>query len=362
MQKKLREDVSNLKAEISKLQNALDIQAEENARLNDELLSFTEKSPRVFVPKVDGAYTDQVRVRGVGKKMLLHTVSDQNASHYAEQLQETESWALHKDGTSRQKVKIITTVVTTASGEQLPFGFHQVAKETGERTAESVRRELAELQMVKELATPDNAPFLQRILAKLSVLMGDRKIEPNPLQVESETVLAESETNTGQYTSSQYQEAPTELGRESVGVYRRFGKEFPAKRCARLAAGLFGPVGDEKSGCRHLWRAHCRTTGIKSLTGSYKDNRFNCLFDTCAQVFCHRQDILQFGCKISKQNLMLRSVLLDLGDARVRSMVHALALALVLITGPFWVLIHSKAVSYLELGAHVQRLKPMCSV
>ncbi|KAL8585134.1 hypothetical protein ACOMHN_013150 [Nucella lapillus] len=157
-----------------------------------------------------------------------------------------------------------------------------------------------------------------------------------------------------------YMDQNIRLGREASGAFLKFKREFPAHRLIRLASNSCGPVGDEKSGVQEKWLAYCRSTGTKSLLQSllqsYRDNRFNALFETAAQVHRHKQDLFAFLSMLENKNLMLQSVFEDLTDPRARSMVHALAVVYVHITGPYWDLVNSKRVQYLELYIFIQSL------
>ena len=117
-----------------------------------------------------------------------------------------------------------------------------------------------------------------------------------------------------------------------------------------------GPVGDEKNGVRDKWLAYCRQNKIKSTTEHYQDNRFNAVFQVAAEIHHHRAEISDFGQKLENSNLKVRSVLLDLTDPRVRSMIHAVAVVYVKVTGPDWDMINNKSIGYLDLPAHIRIL------
>ena len=46
--------------------------------------------------------------------------------YYGQRLQDTSHWGLYRDGTSRQKRKIMDTAITLDSGEVLPLGFRTI--------------------------------------------------------------------------------------------------------------------------------------------------------------------------------------------------------------------------------------------
>nr|KAG5709958.1 hypothetical protein BaRGS_030000 [Batillaria attramentaria] len=70
---------------------------------------------------------------------------------YIEKTGNTETWAINKDGTSRQKKKILTTIVSLDSGEKLPLGFRFVSKETADNIATTIQKDLKELCMIKQI-------------------------------------------------------------------------------------------------------------------------------------------------------------------------------------------------------------------
>ena len=107
---------------------------------------------------------------------------------------------------------------------------------------------------------------------------------------------------------------------------------------------------------RENWLAHCRLEWGKRLVQSYRDNRFNGLFETAAQIHHHRHDIVSFIPRLDKPNLKVRSVLEDMSDMRVGSMLHAVAVVYVLVTGPYWDLVSSKHIPYLQLYRYIQPL------
>ena len=107
---------------------------------------------------------------------------------------------------------------------------------------------------------------------------------------------------------------------------------------------------------RENWLAHCRLEWGKRLVQSYRDNRFNGLFETTAQIHHHRHDIVSFIPKLDKPNLKVRSVLEDMSDMRVGSMLHAVAVVYVPVTGPYWDLVSSKHIPYLQLYRYIQPL------
>ena len=52
--------------------------------------------------------------------------------------------------------------------------------------------------------------------------------------------------------------------------------------------------------------------GMDSVIGNYKDNRFNALFQTAADIYLHRKDFITVLQSINFPNLLLKSVLADI--------------------------------------------------
>ncbi|KAH3790374.1 hypothetical protein DPMN_168573 [Dreissena polymorpha] len=95
---------------------------------------------------------------------------------------------------------------------------------------------------------------------------------------------------------------------------------------------------------------------IKSTIGNYKDNRFNGLFETAAEILVHRSDFLHVLKTVGKPNRKLQAVEADLNSKEIVTMLMALGLIYMKITGPYWNLITSGDIAYLELYPHIQKL------
>ena len=106
-----------------------------------------------------------------------------------------------------------------------------------------------------------------------------------------------------------------------------------------------------------MWESYCASKGIKSVIGNYKDNRFNGLFETSAAIIYHRNDFIHILQTVDKPNLKIQSVKADLLSPTILSMLTVIAILHVQITGPYWMLVTSGVVSYLELYPHIQALE-----
>lgn len=111
------------------------------------------------------------------------------------------------------------------------------------------------------------------------------------------------------------------------------------------------------TGLRDRWEAHCAKHGIKSIIGNYKDNHFNGLFETAAEILVHLQDFLDVINTVQNPNLKIKSVQADLNSGTVQTLLTCLAILYIKVTGPYWWLVTSGLVSYLELYKYIQMLE-----
>ena len=87
------------------------------------------------------------------------------------------------------------------------------------------------------------------------------------------------------------------FGREAdIDLSRKLGSfnETVPIRVIRAAADIFGPRGDEKSGCRNQWLVFLDSIGVRSKFTSYRANRFNCLFQNAFALCFHRDHVIKF--------------------------------------------------------------------
>ena len=146
------------------------------------------------------------------------------------------------------------------------------------------------------------------------------------------------------------------LGRDSLPVFKFWRtKGTIVERVLRTTSETFGPVGDHH-GLRDRWESHCAMSGIKSVVGNYRDNRFNAIFQTAAEVFVHTDDFLNVIESVKTPNLKLKSVEADLKSNIIRALIQVFGLVYVKITGPYWNLVTSGKVAYMELYYHIQEM------
>lgn len=111
--------------------------------------------------------------------------------------------------------------------------------------------------------------------------------------------------------------------------------ESATGRLIRTNADVLWPRGDDKSGCRTEWLAFC--IWHQSEITSYRANRFNSLFENTMAIFHHRQHIKLFLSECATSfNLKLQSVLADISDEWLHSLLAAVGLLNINLTKPFW--------------------------
>ena len=110
-----------------------------------------------------------------------------------------------------------------------------------------------------------------------------------------------------------------------------------------MTSNITGPRGDDKNGCRAEWLAFCEETRKRSIMTSYRSNRFNSYFLGAAAVIHHLNDLQSFlnvgylGCS----NFKTDSIRADCLDNTLLSLVWAVAIFYLRVTGPYWQLVQS---------------------
>ena len=145
------------------------------------------------------------------------------------------------------------------------------------------------------------------------------------------------------------------LGRDALPQFKFWTKkETYVERVARTVSDTSGPVGDHYGICDR-WEAYCSQNRLKSLIGSYRDNRFNSLFQTAAELL-HAEDIMDVIDTVTKPNQKLVSVQADLKCDIIQVMLQCFGLLYIKVTGPCWNLVTMGEVPYLLLYTHIQDL------
>lgn len=92
------------------------------------------------------------------------------------------------------------------------------------------------------------------------------------------------------------------------------------------------------------------------MIGNYRDNRFNGLFQTSAEIMLHADDMIDVLNTVHQPNRKLISVKADLQCCFVQTLLQCLGLCYLKITGPYWNLVMSNSVPYVLLHTHIKSL------
>ncbi|XP_045159232.2 uncharacterized protein LOC123524811 [Mercenaria mercenaria] len=104
-------------------------------------------------------------------------------TYIAEKLDESSTWGLSRDGTTRKKKKILDTTVTLDDGKVISLGFTQVSRETASAITDVTKSHLKELSKAHEAVSSSQSnlediniseEFIVNSLEKLAFTMSDR--------------------------------------------------------------------------------------------------------------------------------------------------------------------------------------------
>ena len=328
-------------------------------------------------------FHEQLRDKQLPQRQCVQNIVDESQYlmkvYYNHKLSETSHWGLNKDGTSRHRKKIMDTAIPLDGGDVLPLGFCHVAHETAKTIAETVQSDLNEV--VECGAGTASKLNLGEMLEKFTFTMSDRaanekaanrllgewrdeilsqcgsteeKSQLHHFHCMAHALLGFHTYGVAEFTKlqSKLENERTKFGRDNNGRFFMFVKQNVAERTTRLTSDIVGPMGDQKNGVQDKWSAYCSAKGIKSNIPTYKDNRFNALFETAAAIVHHHKelvDFLQYVAKSGNKNGKVVSVREDLEDVKVMAVMKALAVTFIKVTGPYWDLVTSSNVEYLEL-------------
>ena len=314
-------------------------------------------------------------------------------TYIAQALGNAENWGINRDGTTRRKQKILDTSVTLDTGDVISLGFSRVAHETAV-TINSITKqhmgELADTQVNHETSPAGSEDYIKRTLSNLAFTMSDRasneKLADKLLTEWRDAVLNDCDEDQKKkvhhfhcmahvllgfhkYSCDDLKimeksiaETDGPLGRDALPVFKMWSKKGTVlERAIRTTSDIFGPAGDHH-GLRDRWEAYCVNRGIKSTIGNYRDNRFNALFQTSAEIILHREDFLEVLSTCKQPNLKLISVGADLKSDIICSMMKIFGLLFLKVTGPYWNLITSGCVAYLELYSYIQDLRDFMNI
>ena len=278
-------------------------------------------------------------------------------------LRRCKGFGVHKDGTTRRKVKILDTSINTDEGEAYCLGWSSVVSETGQAIADDTRDKLEEV--VKDL--DDDEDGMKEVLLKLEYYMNDRAANEKKSSVLIDKWRDETLRNSGEQVSKVYHlhcAAHVLLGFHTNVMNALKKLDFipnqehkhPVPVMLWDAAALFGPTGDYR-GLRNQWEALCLQKGEKSCIKSYKDNRFNGLFEVAAQVFHHHLDFVQLLESQPSNNTKQTKLYNSLTNPVFILVLECLGLYFHTVTGPFWKIVISSKTSHQQFKKLITLLK-----
>ena len=156
-----------LEAEFRTLQKKVDIENLEKLEIELQLNgNFTEDvrlcvmellSHEMAVEKISptikvvAEHIFKTKLKGLPSHTTMVNISDEaqylNKCYTAEMMETPLHFGWNKDGTSKNKKKILETSVTLCTDQVLPTGYHSAARETSETITSGVKAELAELSV-----------------------------------------------------------------------------------------------------------------------------------------------------------------------------------------------------------------------
>ena len=303
----------------------------------------------------------------------------------AETIHKTEHFTLGTDETGRNKKRLLERHIYLSTGGSMSLGFTEIASENADTLLDvsiSLLKDLCETYCsVDDTLVLDS--LFREMLVKLKCLMSDRaavmKLFDKKMAAFKNQFLGEdctthflfcnahfllgltSVTETVMKTiDSNFLKEKIVLGRDNDPHMKHLfqnSSEVAALRVVRAAAEIFGPRGDEKNGCRNEWLVYVKQNNEKSRFTSYRSNRFNNIFDNSSALLYHRDMILKFlKDMVSHENTKFKSIIMDLEDPHIISMVSAIAKFNFLVSNPYWLLIQSEK-SYGDFPPYVKMLQ-----
>lgn len=273
---------------------------------------------------------------------------------------ESRSFGIHKDGTTRKKVKILDTSVVTRDGEAYCLGWSSVSSETGKAIAEEGKEKLGELVEEDE--------EMVKLMKSLQYTMSDRAANEKKSNEILEEWRKQKLSNYGEENASKIHHlfclAHVLLGFQSYTIsgikkldrYDNGDLKHPIVVILKDSSDLFGPVGDYR-GIRNQWEAFCIENNIRSTIKAYKDNRFNGLFEVSAQVFHHHKSFVTLLEAQSSLNFKQTRLLKSLKNPDLVLLMECLAIFFHKVTGPFWSIAITKIVAVNMLSTTIQQLE-----
>ena len=313
-------------------------------------------------------------------------------NHVATKLKECEHFTFASDGTSRDKKHYLERHVILNDKTEMSLGFTEIAVDdsvtllektlevlenlsdslckTSTEDVESNQKEKQEqfLEFLKKMKctmsdrSSVNKSFIQRLSEYKQELLNGEDASTHFLFCKAHFLLGLVAATENALKFSENQMG--KLGRDRDEKFDSFSNssETSTFRLIRFATEVFGPRGDEKSGCRREWVAYLESLGKKSKFTCFRSNRFNNTFENASAIIHHKDDMVSFLTDyVSHSNRKLESILQDLADERIVALVQSIALFHVFFTGPYWALMNSHT-SYAHFPQYVSKMKTFLDV
>ena len=301
----------------------------------------------------------------------------------AESIVENAHFTFATDGTSREKRHFIERHIVLSNGKVMSLGFTEVVSDNADTLLEKTVELFKELSEVYSEDVEEREKVFKEILCRMKCIMSDRaavmklfdrKLEEFKKQTIGEDVsthflfcnahfllgLSSAAEDACKEIEKEVKDMGVVFGREAdIDLSRKLGSfnETVPIRVIRAAADIFGPRGDEKSGCRNQWLVFLDSIGVRSKFTSYRANRFNCLFQNAFALCFHRDHVIKFlQDHVSHSNMKTQSVLADVKDDKVMAMVTALSHFNYCLTAPYWQLMNSTK-AYGEFPAYAKKME-----
>ena len=303
-----------------------------------------------------------------------------------EHILECPHFTLGTDATSRDKRHYLEQHIVLSGGSIMSLGFSEIATDDAETLLEKTMDLFQELwKIYSDDEDVEMDDVFKEVILKMKCLMSDRasvmKLFDKKLaalrnnivggDVQTHFLFCNAHFLLGISGSVEAAMKDLEkdilddgqkLGRDADwGTFSNFANapESSVMRLIRTAAEVFGPRGDEKSGCRSEWIEYVQgLTDIKSRFFSHRSNSFNNVFENASALIFHEHHITSFlENYVSLSNLKLKSILLDIKDERIMNMMRAFAKFNHLVSSPYWKLMNSD-VPYSDFHFYVKKLRP----
>ena len=282
----------------------------------------------------------------------------------AEEILAAENCTIHTDGTSRGGKKIMGHQITLDNGDTLSLGFSTLAAEDATSALDLTVNLLQEItDLYCEETEEEQGHVFKTLLSKLTSVMTDRAAVMKSFDEKFLTFL---QSELGQSVTLHFLHCNAHfllgMSHSCDTALKMKEKELGVKlgRDALPKFQRFSPSETATSRCRAEWVAFCEERDITSCVTNYRSNRFNNFFQSAAAIVHHHDQMKTFFTNgyLSHTNLKIESVAADLQDDNLMSLVCAVALLFIHVTGPYFELVQSD-VKYIDFFGYIQKMEAL---